>query len=393
MLKASRCSQPNSFSLGHSSCFCGKIWALHRIPTLQGWVPFISLISSSSSLFSFPFPFHHCCGHSWTESEWQSCAERPCVVLVLLQPYAHSPVSIGAWCFNIRLLRGMLSALIHYPGHALNQLECKIFFSGVARRLCQHCRVYVLALQLMFSGQDSSVLLHGDSVVITGKIDNYFPCWALLLCAKLMPHIPRDRFKASWMWLFITGLPGPLMAECAVVSCSGFKRFTLLFYYFCLFVTRPCNYVWHLIDMEGDEWPDAVASFTPCWAVYNFTHILHSRGDHTEGGLVGTCPRGLYAHGVTQASALADNDTFGYLLPREVKLSPPAAMPSLPSPVLSIWGHSLSSLLQRPASRITGRGKGKPCWEGGAAASRPRWVVSCWAPTPWGPGDGQTSGS
>lgn len=84
--------------------------------------------------------------------------------------------------------------------------------------------------------------------------------------------------------------------------------------------------------MEGDEWPDAVASLTPCWAVYNFTHILYSKDDHTEGMLVGTCPRGCYAHGVTQASALADNETFGYLLPQEMKLSSPAAMPSLPTP-------------------------------------------------------------
>lgn len=52
-------------------------------------------------------------------------------VLVLLEMWS-SPVSI-------RLLHGMQSALIRYPGHALSQLlECKTCFLGVARRLCQH---------------------------------------------------------------------------------------------------------------------------------------------------------------------------------------------------------------------------------------------------------------
>lgn len=92
------------------------------------------------------------------------------IVLVLLETCVSSPVSMGACCFKVRLLHGMLSALIHYPGRALSQLECKICFLGVARRLCEQCRVYDLTLQLMFFGQNFPFLFHNDSVVIAGKI-------------------------------------------------------------------------------------------------------------------------------------------------------------------------------------------------------------------------------
>lgn len=79
----------------------------------------------------------------------------------------------------------MLSALIHYPGHALSQLECRICLLGVARRLCRHCRVYNLALQWMFFCKNSSVLFYCDLVLVAGKII----IWMLMVCARL---IARD---------------------------------------------------------------------------------------------------------------------------------------------------------------------------------------------------------
>lgn len=91
-------------------------------------------------------------------------------MLLLLETCVNSPVSIPELAVSVRLLCGMLSALIHYPGHALSQLECKICLLGVARRLCQHCRVYHLALQLMFFCRNSSVLFYYDLVLIAGKI-------------------------------------------------------------------------------------------------------------------------------------------------------------------------------------------------------------------------------
>lgn len=128
-------------------------------------------------LFFFFFFYFIFCSYSATavsttgqKANSRAMQEQGPAALVLLQTSASSPASTGACCFKIRLLCGMLSALIHYPGRASNQLECKICFSGVARRLCQHCRVYVLAHQLMSFGQDSSVLLSGD------HWEKYFLC-------------------------------------------------------------------------------------------------------------------------------------------------------------------------------------------------------------------------
>lgn len=121
--------------------------------------------------FFFLFFFSSTTAVSTSGQEEKSRAvQKGPIVLILLETCVSSPVSIGACCFKVRLLHGMLSALIHYPGHALSQLECKICFSGVARRLCQHLRVYDLALQLMFFGRNSPVLFHNDLVVIPGKI-------------------------------------------------------------------------------------------------------------------------------------------------------------------------------------------------------------------------------
>lgn len=236
------------------------MWELHRILTLQGWLPFISLIYIYVFFFSAPtLPL------LWAQkANSRATQEQGPVALVLLQTSASSPASTGACCFKIRLLCGMLSALIHYPGRASNQLECKICFSGVARRLCQHCRVYVLAHQLMFFGQDSSVLLSGD------HWEKYFLCWTLLLHAKLMAYVPRDRFRASGGAFSLLGHLGLYQVNVLWLHVQVSRDLLSLF-------ITP-DYLLHVHVIIFDTWyrwrPDVVASLAPCWAAYSLTHIL-----------------------------------------------------------------------------------------------------------------------
>lgn len=95
---------------------------------LQGLLPLASLISSSS------FISISAVSTSGQEAKSRAVQKHP-VVLIFLETCIRSLVSIGACCFKVRLLCGMLSALIHYPGHILSPLECKMYLSGSATRL------------------------------------------------------------------------------------------------------------------------------------------------------------------------------------------------------------------------------------------------------------------
>lgn len=134
--------------------------------------------------------------------------------------------------------------------------------------------------------------------------NNYFPRRTLLLHAKLTACVTRQIQSLLDVALFYWTAQASEGWRC----CGFIFRFQEICHplLLLLFITCPHNYIWHLIEMEEDERPDAVASLMPCWAIYNLTRILSPPSTHFTWKKLTTLqtawwesgPWGLYAHGV-----------------------------------------------------------------------------------------------